>query len=66
MLEEFVTCGDCKCVSCLRNHSCPKAVMYDNPCIDCSGVPPYTPWDVDEDKLYNYDCDERKSMINYE
>ncbi len=61
MLQEFVTCGDCECVDCLRNHSCPKTDVLENPCIDCEGTPPYAPFNVEN--LHEFNCDNRKSSI---
>lgn len=58
MLVEFTTCSDCECQTCTRNFRCPK-VDLDNPCIECMGIPPYAPDDVDENTLYNYQCDEK-------
>lgn len=60
MLVEFVNCGDCECLTCLRNHSCPKTACMEDPCVDCEGIPPYAPWEADN-KLYEYNCDEKKS-----
>lgn len=59
MLQEFVTCGDCECPNCLRNHSCPKTDVMENPCIDCDGTPPYAPWDIEDNQLGDFGCDEK-------
>ncbi len=63
MLVEFETCGDCECPTCLKNHACPKTDLIDEPCIDCIGVPPYAPFDVDEINLHEFDCNEKKPSI---
>ena len=63
MLVDFVNCGNCECQECQSNHSCPKTDMYDNPCIDCQGMPPYAPWETPDDKLHEVKCDSKKSRI---
>lgn len=67
MLTEFVTCGDCECVSCLSNHSCPKTSCIENPCIACDGIPPYGQEKegpiADEDTLHKFCCDAKRPSI---
>lgn len=63
VLETFVTCGDCECQTCLRNISCPKTDMLDNPCIKCAGIPPYAPWDTEDGELHLIECDQKKSSV---
>ena len=58
MLQEFVTCGDCECQSCLKNHSCPKTECLENPCIECDGTPPYAPWNTES--LHLHKCNDKK------
>ena len=63
MLVDFVTCGDCDCQECLRNHSCPKTDTTEDPCIECHGIPPYATTVVDESNLHEFTCDEKKSSV---
>jgi len=63
-LVEYVTCGDCECVSCIRSYICPKTACIEDPCIDCSGLPPYAPWNINEYNLCDYNCDEKKPSFH--
>jgi len=63
MLVEFTTCNSCECLTCLRNFRCPKTPGLDDPCIECTGIPPYAPDDADEQTLCNYQCDEKPKAV---
>jgi hypothetical protein len=61
ILVKFTVCNSCLCYTCSQSYRCPKA-GYDNPCVECTGTPPYIPWDididVDEDNIGDFECSE--------
>lgn len=61
MLEEFINCTSCECYTCSQNYSCSKA-EYENPCLYCEGMPPYMPWDAEDEKLFEIECDIKKLL----
>jgi len=59
-MSDFITCGDCECQSCLRNHSCPMTDLLESPCNSCGGIPPYAPEIADETNLGEFGCKDKK------